>query len=129
MYVRINLRRARSEDLESEKQQVRRFKELPGPSRNPAGQRLSSRRRRPHLWLVVTPEEPTRASTTFERAALEQYRARAGSVKLPRAHVERLEDGTEVRLGVWIMNQSSRRAKLTTDKHAALAALGLEWAL
>lgn len=27
------------------------------------------------------------------------------------------------------MNQKGRRVKLTTDKRAALAALGLEWAL
>jgi superfamily II DNA or RNA helicase len=81
--------------------------------------------------LAPAQEEPTRASTTFERgvAALAQYRARTGSVKVPRAHVELLEDGAEVRLRVWIMNQKSRRAKLTTDKLAALAALGLEWAL
>ncbi|MEU9992834.1 Helicase associated domain protein [Streptomyces sp. NPDC048045] len=81
--------------------------------------------------LAPAPEEPTRASTTFERgvAALAQYRARTGSVKVPRAHVELLEDGAEVRLGVWIMNQKGRRAKLTTDKLSALAALGLEWAL
>ncbi|MFJ6650825.1 Helicase associated domain protein [Streptomyces sp. NPDC091290] len=81
--------------------------------------------------LAPAPEEPTRASTTFERglAALAQYRARTGSVKVPRTHVERLEDGAEVRLGVWIMNQKSRRAKLTTDKLSALAAQGLEWAL
>ncbi|MFI1735855.1 Helicase associated domain protein [Streptomyces acidicola] len=81
--------------------------------------------------LAPVPEEPTRASTTFERgvAALAQYRARTGSVKVPRAHVELLEDGAEVRLGVWIMNQKGRRAKLTTDKLSALAALGLEWAL
>ncbi|WP_020132699.1 DEAD/DEAH box helicase [Streptomyces sp. 303MFCol5.2] len=81
--------------------------------------------------LVPAPEESPRASTTFERgvAALAQYRARTGSVKVPRAHVERLEDGAEVRLGVWIMNQKSRRAKLTTDKLSELAALGLEWAL
>ncbi|MDQ0904698.1 hypothetical protein QFZ22_000683 [Streptomyces canus] len=47
---------------------------------------------------------------------------------VPRGHVERLEDGTEVRLGVWIMNQKGRRAKLTTDKLTALADLGLNWA-
>ncbi len=81
--------------------------------------------------LAPAPEEPTRASTTFERgvAALVQYRDRTGSVKVPRAHVELLEDRAEVRLGVWIMNQKSRRAKLTTDKLSVLAALGLEWAL
>ncbi|MDQ1013418.1 superfamily II DNA or RNA helicase [Streptomyces sp. V4I23] len=81
--------------------------------------------------LASAPEEPTRASTPFERgvAALAQYRARTGSVNVPRAHVELLEDGAEVRLGVWIMNQKTRRAKLATDKLSALAALGLEWAL
>ncbi|GAA3908828.1 hypothetical protein GCM10023084_71300 [Streptomyces lacrimifluminis] len=39
-----------------------------------------------------------------------------------------MEDGTEVRLEVWIMNQKGRRTKLTTDKLAALAELGMEWA-
>jgi hypothetical protein len=38
-----------------------------------------------------------------------------------------VEDGTEVKLGVWIMNQKTRRTKLTADKLAALATLGLEW--
>ncbi|MFF8019501.1 Helicase associated domain protein [Streptomyces sp. NPDC007929] len=84
--------------------------------------------------LAPEPEEPVKASTApvsaFERgvAALAQYKAREGSVKVPRTHVERLEDGTEVRLGVWIMNQKGRRGKLTADKLAQLANLGLEWA-
>ncbi|MGI5423135.1 helicase associated domain-containing protein, partial [Streptomyces sp. CA-179760] len=60
--------------------------------------------------------------------ALAQYKAREGSVKVPRAHVERLEDGTEVRLGVFLSNSKSRRGKLTADKLQALADLGLEWA-
>ncbi|MFG2525763.1 hypothetical protein [Streptomyces sp. NPDC048527] len=47
---------------------------------------------------------------------------------VPRAHVERLEDGTEVKLGVFLSNTKSRRTKLTQDKVAALAGLGLEWA-
>ncbi|WP_436800926.1 hypothetical protein [Streptomyces avermitilis] len=47
---------------------------------------------------------------------------------VPRAHVEALPDGSEVNLGVWIMNQKGRRAQLTADKLAALAALGLNWA-
>ncbi|MGW0970256.1 hypothetical protein [Streptomyces sp. NPDC002516] len=42
--------------------------------------------------------------------------------------MERLEDGTEVRLGVLLSNARSRWAKLTTDKLAALADLGLGWA-
>ncbi|WP_031050359.1 DEAD/DEAH box helicase [Streptomyces sp. NRRL F-5650] len=108
-----------------------------------------ARQRTPKVWQALTngqrerleqlgitplapePEEPARASTTFERgvAALAQYRARTGSVKVPRVHVELLEDGAEVRLGVWIMNQKTRRAKLATDKLSVLAALGLEWAV
>jgi hypothetical protein len=42
--------------------------------------------------------------------------------------VERLDDGSEVRLGVFLSNTKSRRVSLTPDKLAALAALGLEWA-
>jgi hypothetical protein len=68
--------------------------------------------------------------SAFERgvAALAQYKARTGSVTVPRGHVERLEDGTEVKLGVFLSNSKSRRGKLTADKLAALASLGLEWA-
>ncbi|WP_376411443.1 MULTISPECIES: hypothetical protein [unclassified Streptomyces] len=47
---------------------------------------------------------------------------------VPRAHVERLEDGTKVKLGVFLSSSKSRRGKLTADRLAALAALGLEWA-
>ncbi|MGK5546693.1 Helicase associated domain protein [Streptomyces sp. URMC 127] len=95
------------------------------------------RERLEQLGVVPLPQEqevPAKPSKAvlgaFERgvAALAQYRARTGSVAVSRAHVEQLEDGTEVKLGVWIMNQKSRRAKLTTDKLQALAALGLEWA-
>lgn len=72
---------------------------------------------------------PQGALSAFERGtrALAQYRARTGSVRVPRGHVERLEDGTEVKLGVWLSNTKTRRAKLTPDKLAALAGLGLEW--
>jgi hypothetical protein len=70
------------------------------------------------------------ASGAFERgiAALTQYKARTGSVAVPRAHVERLEDGSEVRLGVFLSNSKSRRAKLSADKLQQLADPGLEWA-
>ncbi|TLQ38765.1 DEAD/DEAH box helicase [Streptomyces marianii] len=79
------------------------------------------------------------ASAAFERglAALRQYKARTGSVTVPRAHVEVLADGAEdgdgdepvrVKLGVWISNTKSRRTKLTADKLAQLAELGLDWA-
>uniref|UniRef100_A0AAU2UVM8 Helicase associated domain protein n=1 Tax=Streptomyces sp. NBC_00003 TaxID=2903608 RepID=A0AAU2UVM8_9ACTN len=113
-----------------------------------------ARQRKPEVWqalhdgqrerleqLGITPPAPPEAPakpttaprSTFERgvAALAQYKARTGSVTVPRTHLETVEvDGQEhpVKLGVWIMNQKGRRAKLTADKLAALAALGLEWA-
>ncbi|MGW5067158.1 Helicase associated domain protein [Streptomyces cyaneofuscatus] len=73
---------------------------------------------------------PGKAVSAFAKgvAALAQYKAREGSVKVPRAHVEQLEDGSEVKLGVFLSNSRSRRDKLTADKLAALAGLGLEWA-
>lgn len=73
---------------------------------------------------------PKKAVSAFEKgvAALEQYKARTGSVTVPRAHVEVLPDGSEVKLGVFLSNSKSRRAKLTADKLAALADLGLDWA-
>ncbi|MFE2218100.1 Helicase associated domain protein [Streptomyces canus] len=80
------------------------------------------------------PEAPAKPSTAplsaFEKglAALAQYKTREGHLTVPRGHVEALPDGTEVKLGVWIMNQKGRRAKLTADKLQALATLGLEWA-
>ncbi|MFJ4536562.1 Helicase associated domain protein [Streptomyces tibetensis] len=112
-----------------------------------------AKQRKPEVWqalhdgqrerleqLGITPPAPqpeappakpsTAPVSAFERgvAALAQYKARTSSVTVPRAHVERLEDGTEVRLGVWIMNQKGRRAKLTADKLQQLVDLGLEWA-
>ncbi|MBM9624794.1 DEAD/DEAH box helicase [Streptomyces zhihengii] len=73
---------------------------------------------------------PAASLSAFEKgvAALAQYKARTGSVVVSRGHVERLEDGAEVKLGVFLSNSKTRRAKLTADKLAALAALGLEWA-
>ncbi|MFE4218566.1 hypothetical protein [Streptomyces sp. NPDC056844] len=50
---------------------------------------------------------------------------------VPRAHIETVvTDGQEhgVKLGVFLTNNKTRRAKLTADKLAVLAALGLEWA-
>ncbi|MER7834095.1 helicase associated domain-containing protein, partial [Streptomyces sp. NPDC095602] len=70
----------------------------------------------------------------FERglAALEQYKARTGSVgPVSRSHVEVVViEGEEhpVKLGVWLSNTKTRRAKLSTEQRAALAALGLGWA-
>ncbi|MFJ9855353.1 helicase associated domain-containing protein, partial [Streptomyces sp. NPDC101150] len=84
----------------------------------------------------LPPEQETPAKTPkttlgpFERGitALTQYKNRTGSVTVPRGHEERLEDGTEVKLGVWITNTKTRRNKLTGDRKAVLADLGLEWA-
>lgn len=52
---------------------------------------------------------------------------------VPRAHAEEITiDGeTEpviVKLSVWVSNTKSRRRKLTTGQHAALAELGMHWA-
>ncbi|MFJ3833808.1 Helicase associated domain protein [Streptomyces sp. NPDC090046] len=69
-------------------------------------------------------------SGAFERgaAALAQYVARTGTVTVPRSHVEVLEDGNEVKLGIWLTNTKSRRAKLGADQRKVLADLGLDWA-
>ncbi|EWS96376.1 hypothetical protein SSIG_07202 [Streptomyces filamentosus NRRL 11379] len=115
-----------------------------------------ARQRKPEVWQALTggqrerleqlgitppapvqPEVPAQPSTApvsaFERgvAALAQYKARTGSLVVSRGHVEGVKVGGReypVKLGVWIMNQKGRRAKLTTDKLSVLAALGLEWA-
>lgn len=47
---------------------------------------------------------------------------------VPRTHVEALPDWSEVKLGVFLSNSKSRRAKLTVDMLRPLAALGLDWA-
>ncbi|MFE3556982.1 Helicase associated domain protein [Streptomyces sp. NPDC059193] len=111
-----------------------------------------AKQRKPEVWAALTggqrerledvgivplapaPVEPVRAPaaavSAFERgvAALAQYKARTGSLTVPRGHVELLEDGLEVKLGVFLSNTKTRRAKLTADKLAALAGLGLDWA-
>lgn len=71
-----------------------------------------------------------KAMSAFERgvAALAQYKGPHWLREAPRAHVEVLADGSEIKLGVFLSNNKSRRAKLTADKLAALAGLGLEWA-
>ncbi|MGW4809350.1 Helicase associated domain protein [Kitasatospora sp. NPDC004272] len=71
--------------------------------------------------------------SAFDRglAALAQYRERTGSVTVARGHVEEIPDGeggsVEVKLGVWISNTKTRRAKLTGAQLDQLAALGLDW--
>ncbi|GHF73959.1 helicase [Streptomyces mashuensis] len=91
--------------------------------------------------LGVTPlpapaaeETPVRArkgaSAAFRRGleAVRQYQARTGSTAVPRAHVEVLPDGTEVRAGVWLSNTRARRGRLSEEERAALAELGIDWA-
>ncbi|MEW1678498.1 Helicase associated domain protein [Streptomyces noursei] len=102
-----------------------------------AGLMDGQRERLEAIGVVPLPPEqaePAKAAgkavSAFDKgvAALEQYKAREGSVKVPRAHVEALPDGSEVKLGVFLSNSKSRRDKLTADKLATLAGLGLEWA-
>ncbi|MEV8311901.1 helicase associated domain-containing protein [Streptomyces flavidovirens] len=71
-----------------------------------------------------------KGSEAFTRgvAALQQYIAREARTVVPRGHTERLEDGTVVRLGVWLSNIKNRRDRLSEQQLAALAQLGLEWA-
>lgn len=112
-----------------------------------------ARQRTPKVWQALTagqrerlqqlgitppapePEAPAKPTTTpvsaFARgvAAVMQYKTREGHLTVPRGHVERLDDGTEVRLGVFLSNTKSRRAKLTTDKLQQLADIGLAWAV
>jgi hypothetical protein len=41
--------------------------------------------------------------------------------------IRALEDGTEVKLGLFLSNSKTRRGKLSDDKLATLAPLGLNW--
>ncbi|MFI6689877.1 helicase associated domain-containing protein [Streptomyces sp. NPDC050485] len=71
-------------------------------------------------------------SATFTRglAALAQYAEREQRTVVPRQHTEQITvDGQdhEVRLGVWVSNQQSRRDKLSGAQLAQLAELGLDW--
>ncbi|MFD4552260.1 Helicase associated domain protein [Streptomyces sp. NPDC058466] len=112
-----------------------------------------ARQRTPKVWQALTagqrerlqqlgitplarePEAPAKPTNTpvsaFARgvAALMRYKTREGHLTVPRGHVEALPDGTEVKLGVFLSNTKSRRAKLTTDKLQQLADIGLAWAV
>ncbi|MFE7758531.1 Helicase associated domain protein [Streptomyces sp. NPDC057429] len=90
------------------------------------------------LGLTPLPAAPaanakTSSAGAFERGvlALAQYKMRTGTVTVPRAHIEHVVvDGEEhsVKLGVFLTNSKTRRAKLPAAKLAVFAALGLEWA-
>ncbi|MCG3040042.1 Helicase associated domain protein [Streptomyces sp. S1A] len=62
-------------------------------------------------------------------AALRQYQAREGHVKVPRKWIETIHDqaGQEhpIRLGVWINNQRQRRNRLSDERVKALEELGV----
>ncbi|MFF5621040.1 DEAD/DEAH box helicase [[Kitasatospora] papulosa] len=89
------------------------------------------------LGLTPLPAAPAKKTPStagaFERGilALQRYKNRTGSLTVPRAHIETVTiDGHEhgVKLGVFLTNSKTRRAKLAADKLAVLAALGLDWA-
>ncbi|WP_127469685.1 DEAD/DEAH box helicase [Streptomyces sp. B27] len=102
------------------------------------GQLVDGQRERLVQLGVRPPEKPAavpagaraQRAGVFERgiAALAQYVEREGKVVVPRAHVEELPDGTPVKLGVWVSNTRSRRAGLSPEQRAQLAALGVKWA-
>ncbi len=76
---------------------------------------------------------PRAGGEAFQKGlqALAQYVARTGSVTVPRGHVETVNiDGTEhaVKLGIWLTNTKSRRAKLNQTQLDLLAELGIHWA-
>ncbi|MGW3944242.1 helicase associated domain-containing protein [Streptomyces phaeochromogenes] len=67
--------------------------------------------------------------------AARQFHAREGHLRPARKHVEMIDvdDGGEgdqeaVRLGAWLDNTRKRAAKLSPERRAQLAGLGLEWA-
>ncbi|MFD9003722.1 helicase associated domain-containing protein [Streptomyces sp. NPDC059582] len=105
-------------------------------------------------WVPFNVIDTERQDWARGRAALRRYTEREGHARVPYEHKEgatalgqwvaeqrrayeagqmnglaRLEDGTDVKLGVFVSNNRSRRAKFTIDRLAALAALGLDWAM
>ena len=72
---------------------------------------------------------------TTNLAAAHQFHAREGHLRPARKHVEMIdvnggaESGQEaVKLGAWLDNTRRRAAKLSAERRAQLAGLGLEWA-
>ncbi|MEV4040497.1 helicase associated domain-containing protein [Streptomyces umbrinus] len=68
-------------------------------------------------------------------AAARQFHGREGHLRPPRKHVELIDvngggEGEQeaVKLGAWLDNTRRRAAKLSPERRAQLAGLGLEWA-
>ncbi|MFJ8670264.1 Helicase associated domain protein [Streptomyces sp. NPDC093600] len=79
-----------------------------------------------------TAKGPSKAQQAFQRGltALTQWIEREGADRpVPRKAVEVLPDGTETKLGIWYSNTKTRRDRLTVEQRAALAALGIDWAM
>ncbi|MGA5354865.1 Helicase associated domain protein [Streptomyces thermodiastaticus] len=77
---------------------------------------------------------PSKAQQAFQRglAALTQWIEREGPGRpVPRGHIEQITihgETVAVKLGVWISNTKTRRAKLTPQQRDALHKLGIDWA-
>lgn len=74
-----------------------------------------------------------RGEEAFTRGlkALAQYVQREQRTVVPRRHTELITVGGQdhdVRLGVWVSNQKSRRDRLSGEQLAQLAELGMDWA-
>ncbi|MFC9587860.1 helicase associated domain-containing protein [Streptomyces virginiae] len=96
------------------------------------GPQKASRARKATLKTAAA-SGPRAGGEAFQKGlqALTQYVARTGSVTVSRGHVEAVNiDGEEhaVKLGIWLTNTKSRRAKLDQAQLAALGGLGVEWA-
>ncbi|MEV7076677.1 Helicase associated domain protein [Streptomyces sp. NPDC093990] len=61
-------------------------------------------------------------------AAARQFHTREGHLRPARKHIEHV-DGEAVRLGSFLDNTRRRAAKLSPERRAQLAGLGLEWAV
>ncbi|WP_413253064.1 Helicase associated domain protein [Streptomyces anulatus] len=112
----------------------------------------TTRQTDPGVWDTLLPEQrerltalgltpraaapaaaPSEKTGPFERGitAITQYAQREGHLRIPRQHTELVViDGQEhaVKAGIFLTNHKNRRATLNTEKLAAFAALGVEWA-
>ncbi|MFJ9552094.1 helicase associated domain-containing protein [Streptomyces erythrochromogenes] len=96
-----------------------------GPQKAPRARKAAAK--------TAAASRPRTGGEAFQKGlqALQQYIARTGSVTVPRGHVEAVDiDGAEhaVKLGIWLTNTKTRRAKLNHTQLDLLAGLGVEWA-